>query len=70
MKTVYVLAKNVHGPCGHGEPGVEYLAIATDGDGWTVGKPLPVFETEVKAEEFKKDMRFGSWYKIVPLEVQ
>jgi len=60
---IYALTLNTEGPGGHGTPGTPYLCIATDGEMYELGDPLPVFSTYEAAEKanemFDKYLRYS-----------
>ena len=66
--SIFLIVQEVHGPAGHGEPPMPYLALHTDGEWFSLGEPTPAFKTYEKAEEFLSTLIYSS-YKIkeVPL---
>lgn len=70
MNTVYVLTHKVRGPAGHGEPGIPYLALLTEGDWYSVGTPFPAFTTQEAAEKKLDEIGGRSYYTITPLTVE
>jgi hypothetical protein len=68
MKKIYLITSKVTGPCGHGEPGAEYTALADDGV-YTLGNLYPAFTTREAAEEYKADKTRENRSKITELEL-
>lgn len=69
MPRVYAITKKGRGPAGHGEPGFPYLALATDGEWFDLGNPLPVFATAEAAEARRKEVDRYGYYEVTPLDV-
>ena len=70
MTTIFLITKKVKGPHGHGEPGEPYLALATDGDSYTIGEPLPAFTTFKEAEEARENFDKYNSYTVTELDVK
>lgn len=70
MKSVFVLTNEQKGPAGHGEPGVPYLTLRTNGGEWyTLGKPSPAFSTRENAMKYKKTLPYPDMWSITELEL-
>lgn len=69
MEEVFVITEIVQGPGGHGEPGIESLALVTDGC-WGIGKPLPAFYSREKAEAYRRSIDKYNHYKVIGLPVE
>jgi hypothetical protein len=67
---IYVLTRVQRGPCGHGEPGEEYLTLMLDKDGYDadVRHPAPAFLSRGDAVSFKRE--YGGSWQITELEVE
>ena len=69
MDTVYALTRKTTGPTGHGEPGAPHLTLATDGESYDLGNPIPFFTTSCLAEEFKSENSKFSSYEVTPIKL-
>jgi len=69
MKTIFILTSEQRGAPGHGEPGIPYLTLRTDGNWYTLGKPVSAFSTKEKAEAYKKTLPWPGAWEITELEV-
>ncbi len=69
MAKVYAITKQVEGPAGHGEPGMPYLALLTDGKWFDLGKPFPIFYSFEDAETLRESIDKYGFYNIVELDI-
>lgn len=70
MTKIYAITKKVKGPAGHGEPGMPYLALATDGEWFDLGMPLPVFSSEESAEAKRLEFDKYNFWEITELDIE
>jgi len=70
---VFAITQKVVGPCGHGEPGTEYLALADERTAYSFklrkDKMRPVFSSLAAAEKYLSTMEYKNWYGITMLRL-
>lgn len=69
MNKVYAITKKTETAGGHGSPGSPYLSLASDGECFKLGNPLPVFTSKECAELKMIEFDTFGFYEITELEV-
>lgn len=67
---VYAITKVESGPGGHGYPGASYLVLKTDGSGWGVGNPCPLYSSYRAAEMARNELDGARRYTVTELTVE